>query len=216
MTCASQCQTYFKSSQVSQRQQIYSTLVFVSVLKSIHTASASSVFSHGGVIEEPVSFHSFKITRHFFGESLKTNGVDLRPSQCCSGDSTRQMVVRLTSVLIVMMAMMMTIIAPAADDDCSCRWGTRGGGNVCMCVSMQTPECLGNPQRKGPSHRTSLLQGPLPAADPLISGNKGGRVSNSSKIARGVGGVEGCRGSDAVSHIACVSSGQSQLKKRST
>ena len=64
-----------------------------------------------------------------------------------------------------------------------------------MCVSMQTPECLGNRERKGPGRRTSLLQGPLPAADPLISGNKGGRAFNSSKIARG---VEGCGESDAM------------------
>lgn len=92
------------------------------------------------------------------------------------------MVVKLTLVIIVMMVMMMTIIAPAADNY-SCRWGIQGGGNVCICVSMQTPECLGNHERKGPGHRTSLLQGPLPAADPLISGNKGRRVSNSPKIA---------------------------------
>ena len=92
------------------------------------------------------------------------------------------MVVRLTLVIIDMMAVMMTIIAPA-DDGYGCRWGYRGGGNVFVYVSMQTPEFLGNPQRKGPGDRTSLLQGPLPAADPLISGNKGGRACNSSKIA---------------------------------
>lgn len=80
---------------------------------------------------------------------------------------------------------------------------------------MQTPERLGKPQRKGLGHRTSLLQGPLPAADPLISGNKGGRES-SSKIARGVGGVKGCRGPDAMSYIASISGCQSQQKKRST
>ncbi len=78
---------------------------------------------------------------------------------------------------------------------------------ICVCVSMQTPEYLGNPQRKGPGHRTSLLRGPLPAPDPLISGNKGGRASNSSKIARGVGGVEGCRESDAMPHSARISYG---------
>lgn len=90
-----------------------------------------------------------------------------------------------------------------------------------MCVSVQTPGCLGNPQRKGPGHRTSLLQGPLPAADPLISGNKEGRVSNSSKIASAVRGVEGCvgrgegrGGSDATAHVACISS--SQLKKQAS
>lgn len=123
------------------------------------------------------------------------------------------MVVRLTLVIIVMMAMMMTIIATAADDSYSCRWGLQGGGSMCMCVSMQTPECLGNPQRKVPSHRTSLLQRLLPAAGPLISGNKRGRVFSSSKIARGVGGVEGCTRSDSVSHIACISICKSQLKK---
>lgn len=119
------------------------------------------------------------------------------------------MVVRLTLVIIVMMAMIMTIIATAADY--SCRWGIQGGGSVCMCVSMQTPECLGNPQRKVPSHRTSLLQRLLPAAGPLISGNKRGRAFSSFKIA--VGGVEGCTRSDSVSHIACISICKSQLKK---
>lgn len=135
-------------------------------------------------------------------------------SQCCGGDSTQQMAVRLTLVIIVMMAMTMTIIAPAADDNYSCRWGIQGGGNVCMCVSLQTPECLGNPERKGPGHRTSLLQGPLPATDPLISANKGGRAFNSSKIARGVEGVEGCRESDAMLNSAHISYGR--LKKQNT
>lgn len=142
-----------------------------------------------------MSFYSIKITHHFYGKRSKTNGANIRPSQCCSGDSSRQMVVRLTLVIIVMMAMMMTIIAPAADGDHRCRWGRDTARRKCvcvMCVSVHTPGCLGNPQRKGPGHRTSLLQGPLPAADPLISGNKEGRVSNSSKIASGVGGVEGC------------------------
>lgn len=86
---------------------------------------------------------------------------------------------------------------------------------MCICVlyvSMQTPECLGNPERKGPGHRTSLLQGPLPAADPLISGNKEGRACNSSKIACGVGGVEGCSQSDAMPYSARISYGQ--LKKQ--
>lgn len=69
---------------------------------------------------------------------------------------------------------------------------------VCVFVCVHAPECLGKAQRKGPGHRTSLLQGRLPAADPLISGNKGGRACNSSKIAHGVGGVEGCRESDTM------------------
>lgn len=45
---------------------------------------------------------------------------------------------------------------------------------------------------------------------PLISGNKGGRVSRRSKIARGEGGVEGCEGSDVTSHICswCLKSAQ--------
>lgn len=77
-------------------------------------------------------------------------------------------------------------------------------------VSVQTPEFLGNPQRKSLSHRTSLLQGPVQQQTPLISGNKGGRVSSSSKIAWGEGGVEGCEGSDVTSHIAAGA--WSQLK----
>lgn len=199
---------------VSNNKQ-YSTLLYHSLLKSIHTASASTVFTHSWVIERTVSFSFLKkITHHFFGKSLKTNGADFQPSQsCCSGDSNQQMVVSLILVIIVMMAMMMTIIAAAENDNYSCRWGMQGGGNVYMrmCVWMQTPECLGNHQRKGPGRRTSLLQGPLPEADPLISGNKGGRATNSSKIAWGVGGVEGCRESDAMPHSARISCGQSGL-----
>lgn len=42
-------------------------------------------------------------------------------------------------------------------------------------VSLQTPEFLGNPQRKGLGHRTSLLQGPGPAGDlPNQRETKGG------------------------------------------
>lgn len=77
-------------------------------------------------------------------------------------------------------------------------------------VSVQTPEFLGNPQRKSLSHRTSPVQGPVQQQTPLISGNKGGRVSWSSKIAWGEGGVEGCEGSDVTSHIAAGA--WSQLK----
>lgn len=44
--------------------------------------------------------------------------MDLRPSRCLSGDSTQQMVVRLTLLTIIMIAMIGTIIAPAADDCC--------------------------------------------------------------------------------------------------
>lgn len=69
-------------------------------------------------------------------------------------------------------------------------------------MSVQTPEFLGNRQRKGLGHRTSLSQGPVRQQTPLISGNKGGRVSSGSKIACGEGGVEGCEGSDVTSHIA--------------
>lgn len=50
-------------------------------------------------------------------------------------------------------------------------------------VSMQTPEFLGNAQRKGLGHRTSLLQAPVQRETSLIRGNKGGRVCRSSKIA---------------------------------
>lgn len=63
-----------------------------------------------------------------------------------------------------------------------------------MRVSAQTPGCLGNPQRKVPVIGHPCCRVHSPAADPLISGNKGGRASNSSKIASRVGGVEGCSG----------------------
>lgn len=61
-----------------------------------------------------MSFYSIKIAHHFHGKSSKTNGAGVGPNQCCSGDSTKQMVVRLTSVIRVAMAMMMTMIAAAA------------------------------------------------------------------------------------------------------
>lgn len=96
---------------------------------------------------------------------------------------------------------------------------TAGGVTSCrnrvwVWVSVQTPEFLGNPQRKSLSHRTSLLQGPVQQQTQLISGNKGGRVSRSSKIAWGEGGVEGCEGSDVTSHIAAGA--WSQLKPFAT
>lgn len=49
--------------------------------------------------------------------------MDWRPSQRLSGDSTQQMVLRLTLLIIIMIAMIVTIIARGADDDCGHRRG---------------------------------------------------------------------------------------------
>lgn len=48
--------------------------------------------------------------------------MDFRLSQCLSCDSTQQMVVRLT-LLIIVIAVIVTLIARVADDDCGCRRG---------------------------------------------------------------------------------------------
>lgn len=150
-----------------------------------------------------MSFHSLKITHHFFGKN-------------CSGDSTQQMVVSLTLVIIVMMAMMMTIIAPAAADDYSCRWGYEEE-EMCLCVCpCKHLSFLATPRGRVPVVGHPCCRAHSPAADPLISGNKRGRACNSSKIARGVGGLEGCRESDAMLHSARICYGQSRQKKQYT
>lgn len=117
------------------------------------------------------------------------------------------MVVRLTSVIRVAMAMMMTIIAAAAaaaaapaaaaDGNCRCRWGGEEYGveEMCLCVFLRKHlGVLATLRGKDPVIGHPCSRAHSPAADPLISGNKEGRVSNSSKIASGVGGVEGCSG----------------------
>lgn len=125
------------------------------------------------------------------------------------------MVVSLTLLIIIPIVMIVTIITRVTDDDCGCRRGYKLQEPCAwVWVSVQTPEFLGNPQRKSLSHRTSPLQGPVQQQTSLISGNKGGRVSRSSKIAWGKGGVEGCEGSDVTSHIAAGA--WSQLKPFAT
>lgn len=115
------------------------------------------------------------------------------------------MVVRLTSVIRVAMAMMMTIIAAAAaataaeaDSNCRCGWGggeEYGVEEMCLCVFLRKHlGVLATLRGKVPVIGHPCCRAHSPAADPLISGNKEGRVSNSSKIASGVGGVEGCSG----------------------
>lgn len=49
--------------------------------------------------------------------------MDLRLRPCLSDDSTKQMVVSLTLLIIIPIAMIVTIIAQVADDDCNCRRG---------------------------------------------------------------------------------------------
>lgn len=70
-----------------------------------------------------------------------------------------------------------------------------GAEEVCLCVFLRKHlGVLATLRGKVPVIGLPCCRAHSPAADPLISGNKEGRVSSSSKIAPGVGGVEGCSG----------------------
>lgn len=111
---------------------------------------------------------------------MKTNEA-LLPGRCRSVDSDQQMVVSLTLVIIV--AMTMTIIAPAADGDYSCRWGDEEE-EVRLCVRpCKHLSVLATLRGRFPAIGHPCCRAHSLAADPLISGNKGGRACSSSKIA---------------------------------
>lgn len=120
--------------------------------------------------------------------------------------------------------MMMTIIAAAAaataaaaDGNCRPSGREYGVEEMCLCTFLRKHlGVLATLRGKVPVIGHPCCRAHSPTADPLISGNKEGRVSNSSKIASGVGGVEGCSGgggkggggeawgADAASHIASM------------
>lgn len=126
--------------------------------------------------------------------------MELRLRLCLSDDSTQQMGVSLILLRIILIAMIVTIIAGVADGDCGRRKGYKLQ-ELCECPYKHLSFLA---TLKG---RVSVIGHPRCRArsssrPPLISGNKGGRVSRITKIARGEGGVEGCEGSDVTSHIA--------------
>lgn len=62
--------------------------------------------------------------------------MDLRLRLCLSDDSTQQMAVSLTLLIIIPIAMIVTIIARVADDDCRCRRAYKLQ-EPCACVSVR-------------------------------------------------------------------------------
>lgn len=84
--------------------------------------------------------------------------MDLRLSQCLSGGSTQQMVVRLTLLLIIM-------IAWAADDNCACRGGYKLE-EPCTSASVRTNTWVSwQPSKEGSRSSDIPVAGPGPAGD---------------------------------------------------
>lgn len=79
--------------------------------------------------------------------------------------------------------------------------GIQEGGSVFVCVCACVCLCTWvswQPSEEGSRPSDIPAAKPTPYRRPLISKNKRGRACNSSKIARGVEGVEGCKESDAM------------------
>lgn len=71
--------------------------------------------------------------------------MDLRRRPCLSDDSTQQMAVSLTLLIIIPIAMIVTIIARVADDERGCRRRyEQQEPRARAPVSVRAPEFLGN------------------------------------------------------------------------